>query len=211
MKSTAILIGLIVLGSSEPAAAQPTAPILKIFLCKTLTDNDARLKCYDSALSALAEAQPQKDRPEPKDGSWKITEDKSPIDDAPNIVGGLEASDGSAGVMALRCKEHQTDALFSFGKFLGSSDTIRVIYRIDDNKAVNARWNASSTGKAVFVPKAASFIKSLRKNGTLFIRAFDFQGASVDATFNLGDFDDLRSKIAILCKWPEVVAPGKKQ
>lgn len=196
--------------STISASAQNGAPALKILLCKTIEDGPARLKCYDEAIAALVST-PTKPADPPKETAWTITEDKSPIDDTPNVIGVLRASDSNGAFMAIRCKEHQTEVYFGFPSYLGSSRMIRVIYRINDTKAIETRWSSSSDGRATFVVGAIPFIRKIEKDSTIFVRAFDFQGSQSEATFKVGDVGDLRSKVALLCKWPEATVDTSSQ
>ena len=135
---------------------------------------------------------------------WSIEETKSPVDDSPQISGSLASKDGSAW-LGLRCKEKTTEVYVSTSSYLGSSDMRRVIYRINNGKPVDVRWNPSTTRKGVFSPNAVAFIKSLPDKGTLFFRIFGFDGTSTEATFDLGPVTELRNKIAATCRWTEIV------
>jgi hypothetical protein len=141
--------------------------------------------------------------PDTEQSKWNITESKSPVDDSPEISAMLFSERGKA-ALALRCKEKKTEAVIVPDAFIGSSETLRVLYRINDGKATEARWHPSTSGKGAFVPNAVSFIKLLPDDGDLFVRVHDFQGSGHDASFRLGAVSDVRSKIATLCRWPTV-------
>jgi hypothetical protein len=133
---------------------------------------------------------------------WSITENKSPLDGSPQISGVLASKDGSAR-LGLRCEEKRTEAYVNTSSFLGVRDTRRVIYRLDEGKPFDVQWTPSSTGNRVFSPSGVAFIKSLPDKGRLFFRVFGFDGAPIDATFELASVAELKNKIASACRWSE--------
>jgi hypothetical protein len=174
-----------------------------IKFCKTLTDDPTRLKCYDGLFTDKEPPVSEKPKIE---ASWDITENKSPIDDSPQ-VSGLLAADGGAGLV-LRCKEKKTEAIFSKQfSYFGSSNGLKVLVRINDGKPIETEWSPSTTGQAVFAPAAVQFIRALPENGKLFIRATVYNGSNADGEFNLGAVSVLRDKIAAACRWPTASAP----
>ncbi|MGA8989479.1 MAG: hypothetical protein WB500_03675 [Rhodoplanes sp.] len=54
----------------------------------------------------------------------------------------------------------------------------------------------------VFSQTPVETLKVLPDNGRLFVRAFDFQGAGKDASFDLGTASEVREKIRVTCRWP---------
>jgi hypothetical protein len=90
--------------------------------------------------------------------------------------------------------------------FLGISESLKVLYRINDEKVVQATWLPASGGQGAFVSPPASalaLLKSLPDNGKLFVRVFDFSGNGHDAQFNLGTVSVARAQVAAACGWQE--------
>jgi type VI secretion system (T6SS) VasI/EvfG family protein len=193
-----------------PAAAQSVIEIaVGAKFCKTLADNDQRLKCFDSLFAdkAAAASPPAAQQLD----TWQIEESKSPVDDSPQIVATLigAAAPGEIGaVLILRCREHSTGAIF--GKpmaFIGTQPT-KVLLRINDAKAIETTWNPGSDGQAVFAPSAVQLIRALPDDGKLFMRASAYGGRSVDGQFDLGKVSAVRDKIAAACHWPSPAGQG---
>jgi hypothetical protein len=92
--------------------------------------------------------------------------------------------------------------------FLGW-EKLRVLYRVNDGQPREGHWSATD-GKSAMASaaEAIAFIDALVDNGTLFFRAFDYDGTAHDAKFSLGAVSDLRSQIAVVCKWPTASALG---
>jgi hypothetical protein len=112
-------------------------------------------------------------------------------------------------VLALRCKEKDTDVIFTRSStFLGSGQSIKVLVRIDDGKPIETMWPLSTGGQAVFAPSAIQFIRALPDNGKLFVRAFGYGGKNADGEFMLGNVFQVRQKIALACNWPEERTKG---
>jgi hypothetical protein len=207
-------LALALLWSFAPTIARTEGLALtQIAVCKLVKDSLARLACFDLATGGTtAPVDPTKPDPPAgpveKDVTWDITTYKSPVDDAPQISGILQSDDGKTGLV-LRCKENTTDALVVMEDFLGVSG--RVMYRINDNKAVETMWSPSTDGRSLFAwppSKAIALINALSDDGIFFIRVFDNRGNGHDAKFNLGGVSDLRNKIASTCSWPSSQLPG---
>ena len=184
------------------AAAQVNA--LALALCRKVPDDQARLKCYDAAFdSVFAEREAKTKEDMPKPGAWRIEEQKSPIDDSPEVTAILKATEGDAFLVA-RCKERKTELLFNHPEFfIGLSRVIKVVLRINDAPAVTETWSTSSTGRAAFSQSAIKTLMLLHDNSRLFVRVFNFQGVQNDATFDLGTISEMREKISQTCKWPK--------
>jgi hypothetical protein len=78
-----------------------------------------------------------------------------------------------------------------------------VTHRVNDQPAVEQRWNASTTGKgASFAGDVVGFLKSLPDRGELNIRMRDNQGIAHEARFLLDGVSAVRDKVAAACRWP---------
>jgi Protein of unknown function (DUF2939) len=141
------------------------------------------------------------------DSTWRISEDKSPIDDSPQIRAMLSPV-GKHGLfeleniaLMLRCKEKKTEVVFATtGIFLGSRDEVKVLLRINDGKPIETSWSPSTSGDGAFAPSPVQFIRALPDDGKLFIRAYGYR-KNVDAEFHLGAASEIRAKIAQACRW----------
>ncbi|GLR92840.1 hypothetical protein GCM10007858_04620 [Bradyrhizobium liaoningense] len=173
--------------------------MLMIGLCRKIGDEAARLKCYDAIGTQPSNQRNDPSAPKPVQ-EWAVSENKSPIDDSPEISATLMSDDGESALM-LRCKERATEALVA-PKGLFASETGTVLMRLNDLPPVTAQWTASTTNKALFAPSGINFVKMLPDDGTLFVRATGWRGQrAADATFRLGAVSAVREKISVACKW----------
>jgi len=188
-------------GTPASAGAQSLLEaVAGVKFCKSLKDDAMRLKCFDGI--ELGQVEPGSPEPK-KETEWSVTESKSPLDDSPEVLAVLAASEG-AGSLVLRCKEKKSEAMFSPGRFsfLGSSEQIKVLARIDEGKLIQTRWSPSTSGNGAFAPSPIQFMRSLPDDGKLFLRAFSYNGTPSDSTFALGKVSSVRDKIGAACQWP---------
>jgi hypothetical protein len=167
----------------------------KMKLCSTLTSDGDRLKCYDN----VAGATPEKTlAPE---GQWQFKESKAPLDDSPQIEASLAGGPKNS-TLFLRCEERKSEAivLSSDWTYLSES-SVPVILRINDGAPIKTQWSKSTNGRAVFARNPIDFMRSLPKDGKLFVRIIGHNGETSDATFNLGNVDDARDRVATTCNW----------
>jgi hypothetical protein len=133
--------------------------------------------------------------------TWDITDHKSPLNDSPGLVAALQANEGSS-LLMLRCKEQKTEVIAVPQRFIQcGNDEIRVVYRLNQGPAIEARWNPSSQCSAAFAPAPIPFIRALSDNGRLFVRLTDRQGTTYDATYDLGSVGEVRARLAAACRW----------
>lgn len=188
----------IIFVSAPPARAQFEP--LAFAMCKKITADTARLKCFDEIGSSRT-SEADKNDPALK-AEWRYVVDKSPLDDSPQVMATLKSKEGA--VLVLRCKEKYTEAVFiPEGFFIGGTgNTIPVIVRIDETPPTTVQWSKSTNDRAAFAPNAIKFIRLLPDNGKLFLRATGFQGRQADGSFDLRDVSVARSKIEDACHWP---------
>jgi hypothetical protein len=202
MKLAALSITALICLSFQPQIAHAQADILMMRLCKKITDDGARLKCFDAIGTEVAKTTEEKGpRPAPQ---WDVRESKSPVDDSPQIIAGIPSDDGKSRLI-LRCQEKQTEAAF-FHDDLFVFKSGPVLLRVNDLPAATGTWTGADNNKAVFAPNGVTFVRMLPDNGTLFIRATG-HSKSVDGSFQLGDVSAVRDRIATACKW-NVAAPS---
>lgn len=206
-------IAIIFTNVAVPALAWAQGSALALALCRKVSDDQARLKCYDAAFDSLiAKREDKATEHTPKPGAWRIEDQKSPIDDSPEVTAVLFAIDGGAFLVA-RCKEKKTELILRPSSFfIGSTSSgVKMVLRVNDAPAVTESWSSSTNGQAAFSRSAIQTLKLLPENGRLFVRAFDFQGSQNDATFDLGAVSEVREKFRETCKWPEAKGAAKKR
>jgi hypothetical protein len=116
----------------------------------------------------------------------------------------LESTQSNS-ALVIRCRDHATEAYISVRTYIGTSEALPIVYRIDDAPPIDTRWLASRDGSALFLANptlALTFIRSLPVDGTLRVRVSDFQGRSDEFTYVLGPVDEIRTRIGSACNWP---------
>jgi hypothetical protein len=175
-----------------PLAARPQSPIAPKFETP---------RFFDALVGNIAPSTGTKGE------SWQLRADKAVLEDASQLLGTLVSADGQA-TLGLTCKAMSTGAYVSTYSFLGW-ESMRVVYRINDNPAAESRWTASTDGRGAVSDNAIEFINALTDNGTLLVNVFDYNGTNHDLRFNLGPVSDLRSRIATVCRWSTAFSSDK--
>jgi len=169
-------------------------------LCRQIKDDGERLKCYDGIdVSASNPASPPAESKQ-AGAHWLITDEKSPLDDSPQVSAALTSSDSRSHLL-MRCKDRKTEVAVSIRGFIKCGPDVRVIYRVDQGEATETPWNAHSTCYLALVPSPIPFIRALADDGKIYVRMFDHHGTSHDALFNLGKVSEVRSRLAQACDW----------
>ena len=174
-------------------------------LCRQIKDNGERLKCYDGIdASASNPAGTQADNKEggakEAGAAWLITDEKSPLDDSPLVSAALASSDDRSHLL-LRCKDRRTEVAVSMTGFIKCGPDVRVTYRVNQEQPVEAAWRPHPSCYLALSPAPIPFIRALADGGKVFVRMYDNHDAPYDASFNLGNFSKLRSRLAEACQW----------
>jgi hypothetical protein len=172
--------------------------------CRYIKDDGERLKCYDSSSSAREK---QGERTDLADEAWEIRDEKSPLDDSPLLSASLRSSDGRA-YLLMRCKDRKTEVAINKWGFVKCGADVRVIYRVNQEQAVETPWNSHPSCVLVIAPSPVQFIRALTDQGKVYFRMFDHHGAPHDALFNLGRVSEVRSRLARACSWDGAPEPA---
>lgn len=198
-RAAAISVALLL--SATPAPAQDAAALLGLGLCKNIKTDAERLKCFDRAAGPLASPSPaDKPKIDPSDLRWHVTEGKSPIDDSVQYSAMLFSTSGG-GTLSMRCRGTETDATVTSDGFMNSRNNIKVIYRIDNEKAQEALWSPSATGRTAYVASPIGFLRQIPDGARLLIRLHDYQGVPHDAIYNVGSISAQRKRLGEVCNW----------
>jgi Type VI secretion system VasI, EvfG, VC_A0118 len=192
---------LLTFGSGGSTAQSVTEIAAAAKLCKAISDDGHRLKCFDDLFAEKPNVSNTSEKSDLK-AHWSIEEGKSPTD-SPQIIAANIAGDT---VLILRCKDQTTEAAFSTKYNYFGSKSVDVLLRVNDEKPLKEVWRVSITGNAAFASNPVEFIRMLPDNGKLFIRTIRFDGKTKDGRFSLGNVSEIRNKIAQGCDWAE--APG---
>jgi hypothetical protein len=169
--------------------------------CRQIKDDGKRLKCYDRLDRSSSNPQ---ERSAPRQGGgdtgWIVTDEKSPLDDSPLVSAALASTDDRSHLL-LRCKDRKTEVAVSMTGFIKCGPDVRVVYRVNQDQAVETVWRPHPSCYLALSPAPIPFIRALADGGKVFVRMYDNHDTPSDASFNLGNFSKLRARLAEACKW----------
>jgi hypothetical protein len=169
--------------------------------CRQIKDEGKRLKCYDRLDRSSSGAQERSaQRQGGGDTGWIVNDEKSPLDDSPLVSAALASSDDRSHLL-LRCKDRKTEVAVSMTGFIKCGPDVRVTYRLNQEQAVETVWRPHPSCYLAVSPAPIPFIRALADGGKVFVRMYDNHDAPYDASFNLGNFSKLRSRLAEACQW----------
>jgi hypothetical protein len=86
-------------------------------------------------------------------------------------------------------------------RFIKCGTDVRVIYRVDQEQAVETPWRSHPSCYLALAPAPISFIRVLVDGGKVFVRMYDEHHVPNDALFNLGNVSTIRSRLAEASEW----------
>jgi hypothetical protein len=195
MRTTLMIACAIVVFAAGAQAQDAFSP------CRQIKDDGKRLTCYDrlDRSSSNARERPSQSRPG-GDTAWTITDEKSPLDDSPLVSAALASSDARSHLL-MRCKDRKTEVAVSMTGFIKCGADVRIIYRIDQEQAVETPWRSHPSCYLALSPTPIPFIRALVDGGKVFVRMYDNHNAPNDALFSLGNVSKIRSRLAEACAW----------
>jgi hypothetical protein len=216
MRYAAFTFSLIQCGLSEFAFAQVGAdPASQQTKACSQDERAERLGCLDQLSRRIVE---QSAASSTATGHWILSETTSPVNYSPLIIATTSSrsdSERAPSLLSISCRNGQTEVAItksgaprpsrSADDFMVAHQVFMVTHQINDQPAVQQRWNVSTTGKgASFGGDVVRFLKSLPDHGEINIRVPDNQGISHEARFLLDGVSTVRDKVAAACKWPSV-------
>ena len=206
------LAAIVLASLGQVVCAQSADDAVARFKSCLQLDGAARGECLEklsqelSAASAPAPA-PAPAPAQPSGADWVISETTSPIDYSPQITAAisLESAEKDApSSFAIRCRGARIELLVgTTGSWRPSNNgEFKVAYRIDDEPTIEAQWTALAGGRgAMFKGDITRLLRTLREEGRLSIRVYDWQGSAHETTFQIPKVDLVRQKVAAVCKW----------
>jgi hypothetical protein len=195
MRTTLIMACAILVFAAAAQAQDAATP------CRQIKDEGKRLKCYDRLDRSSSNARERLGQSRPGgDTAWIINDEKSPLDDSPLVSTALSSSDDRAHLL-MRCKDRKTEVAVSMTGFIKCGTDVRVIYRINQEQAVETVWRSHPSCYLALAPTPIPFIRALADGGKVFVRMYDNHNAPYDALFSLGNVSKIRSRLAEACEW----------
>lgn len=138
---------------------------------------------------------------------WDISFARSEMDDTLKVtmsVQALEPIEKKGGVkrptLIIRCSENSTDLYINYNIFL-NTDSIKVEYRLDDEKSIKTRWNTSTDYKATFARKPINLIKSMFDKDRMLVRLTPYGDSPIMSKFNISGLKETIEPLRKACKW----------
>jgi hypothetical protein len=195
-KIAAIFIGFFVLAPPAQAQFEP----LQFAVCKKITVDVDRLKCFDLIGPKPKTAEEEAKDPTLVKGKWVYTDSKSPVDDSDQVLAVLAGEPGDA-MLVFRCMEKRTEVALVPPQGFFATGRATVLIRIGSEEPETISMNVGTNNRALFASPAQDFMRLMPDNTKLFFRATGYQGKQADATFNLADVSVARDRVADTCHW----------
>jgi len=120
------------------------------------------------------------------------------------IIDGTDSDGKKTGDnLFFRCADNKTDVFLVFKNsfFDFSNDYERVTYRIDKLPPIKENWSLSTDHRALFVKKPVQFIKKIKDNKTLIVRATPYKESQRTNYFYIGNLPKFIEELQQTCKW----------
>ena len=178
--------------------------------CKAIAEDEARLACYDIALSVLeTETEVVADN-----GKWIVQTDISPLTDDKNVFLRLSSENDvpgrfggvGKGTLWIRCMENTTAVLIDFnGHYMSDhAGGGTVEFRRDDSPLYKSQMRESNDNSALGLWNGGAsipFIKGLLGRKQLIVRATPFSKSAITITSDISGIDNAISGIRETCSW----------
>jgi Type VI secretion system VasI, EvfG, VC_A0118 len=192
-------------GLSQAVCAQSGHAVDGLKACSQFEGME-RLKCVDELLRQIEETP---DPAPPQGPNWIVSETTSPVDYKPQIAALTTAhasSQDAPSSFAIHCRAGRTELIISTtGSWKqGTGGEVKVVYRINEEAAVEQRWKVAETGRSLAFPgDVVGFLRSMPDGGRILIKVYAGRTPPYESTFQLAGLDPVRRKIAAACNWPQ--------
>ena len=142
-------------------------------------------------------------------GWFGILETRAEIDDSPKVLAiNFSAYNPDAFQdkrrLLLQCTEGSPSIVYDVDSYMAYNyqrDTVRVSYRIDDADAIEATWSKLTTnqGTGVFGASSINLMLDMMRSEKLFVRTFDNNGKTYDASFDMSGSKKAIEAVATAC------------
>ena len=204
MKGVGVLAVAVLASLSQAVCAQTGDAVDRLKTCSKFQGTE-RLKCVDELLQEMAETPDSAQLPQGP--NWIISETTSPVDYRPQIAALTTArasSPDAPSSLAIHCRAQRTELIISTTGTWKRDGEVKVVYRINDEPPVEARWRPAETGKSLaFQGDVVRFLRSMPADGQVLIKVYAGKSPPYESTFKLVGLDPVRRKIAAACNWPQ--------
>ena len=190
-----------------PQASAQMSPLglaIALRACQQITDDAARLKCFDAIGKANTPAKDVDGDAPNRIGAWHIQRSKDAIDDTESVGATLPNVEPSRQVayFTFRCKAGELNAWVSFPREYFTDDVLAVTYRLDTDQPEKATMFLSSDNHAYGIwnaSQANSLLAAMIGRKKLAIRIEEKDGGRAEAVFDLADMEAAFQQTAAGC------------
>ena len=208
MKFVRPLVMIVLLSLGEIVRAEAGDAIDRLKGCSQF-EGTQRLKCIDELLGEMHETlDPARPQGLTQGPNWIVSETTSPVDYRPQIAAVITArvtSQDAPSSFAIRCRAQRTELVISTaGSWnMPKERQLKIVYRINEEPAIEERWQSAETGKSVAFPgDPVGFLRSIPEGARLLFQVYSGKPLPNENTFELAGLDSVRRKIAAACNWP---------
>lgn len=171
--------------------------LVDAFYCANVSNDVARLECYDLAYSDYREAIAAP-------GEWFIQAEINPLNDSVTTLIGLNAYEGKHPIygpyqLVIRCHGNKLSAWVAWKKYLGETPPL-VTSRIGSDQAQSREWHKSISGSSTFYPdNPVVFVRRLMEADRFVAQIAPDTGDEETAIFNIKGLDEAAEPIKEAC------------
>lgn len=196
MRTFTATIILVALLTSAPATAEE-GRLTEAFICAGVSNDIARLECYDQAYSDYRKAAAAP-------GNWIISSKTNPIDDTVTTILRLDDSSGRVQVfkphrLVIRCHGDKLSVWVNWDGFT-FGDSLTITSRVGKNKARTEVWLPSTSSSGTFYPgNAEALVRRLMDVDRFVVQVSKFNNPKETAIFDVRGLTETAEPIKAAC------------
>lgn len=211
MKKTIAVLVIALLNLNAAVHAEPADTVDRLKSCSQLSGAE-RSACIDKLLQDMAGAP---EPAQPQTSTWIVSETTSPVDYTPQISAqtmAQELSQGGASSLTIHCRTRHIDLLISTAESWkpSANGEVKVVYRINEQPAVENRWKVAAAGRSLVFPgDAERVLRAMPDSGQITVRVHSGSDAPSESTFQLTGLDAVRRKLAATCNLSQLPSAAR--
>jgi type VI secretion system protein VasI len=192
-----------------PAKADEAAFVEKLRNCKAIKSIVLRSQCYDEVLDDYdTEAMQRLSGTTGDIGRWKMTTEKSPLNDSQIVYLNLLGSDyittkkgtSSLPSLSFRCADGKTEAYVAWDTNTGQSDPL-FNYRVGKQDIVAGYAKRSGDNQATFIPDAQALATKMLSENDFYIKIFPDNSNPLASSFDIRGLTAAIQPVRKACNW----------
>ena len=139
-------------------------------------------------------------------GNWRVLEGVNPVDNTKTTIMFLAAESGKSKRgdvpdLIIRCKSNEINLYINWNEFL-STDDIKILTRMGDEKAEIKKWKPSFCKEKSFYPDSSvKFIRRMFKKNKFLAQVTPYGESPITAVFNTSGMKNIIKPLQENCGW----------